>query len=145
MRLVVVGNGMAGSRLVSEVRARDRSARITVFGAEYGSPYNRVLLSNVLAGSSGPGQVRLVDPAWYAEHDVEAVLGVEVVGVDRAGRVVVAADGRRVPYDVLVLATGSEPVVPPIPGAGLAHAFRTLDDCDRILADALPGRRAVVV
>ncbi|MFD9947945.1 FAD-dependent oxidoreductase, partial [Nonomuraea sp. NPDC059022] len=68
MRLVVIGNGMAGSRLVSEVRARDPRVRVTVFGAEPWQPYNRVLLSNVLAGSSGPDQVRLLDAAWYAEH-----------------------------------------------------------------------------
>jgi assimilatory nitrate reductase electron transfer subunit len=145
MRLVVVGNGMAGSRLVGEVRARDKEVKITVFGAEAGQPYNRVLLSNVLAGTSSPEQVRLVDPQWYAEHDVTARLGVTVTAIDRETQTVLASDGTLEPYDVLVLATGSEPVVPPIPGAERATAFRTLDDCDRIREAAVTARSAVVV
>ncbi|WP_084958306.1 FAD-dependent oxidoreductase [Thermoactinospora rubra] len=145
MRIVVVGNGMAGSRFVSEVRARSKEARITVFGAEPWQPYNRVLLSNVLAGSSGPDQVRLLDPAWYAEHGVRAVLGCRVEQIDRDTQAVITEDGRREPYDVLVLATGSDPIVPPIPGVERAVPFRTLDDCRRILAAAENGSRAVVV
>jgi assimilatory nitrate reductase electron transfer subunit len=145
MRVVVIGNGMAGARLVSEVRARDRHAKLTVFGAETWQPYNRVLLSNVVAGTSGPDQVRLLDPSWYADHDVTAVLGVEVTQVDRDTQTVIAADGRREPYDVLVLATGSEPIVPPIAGVERAIAFRTLDDCQAILAAAQTARRAVVI
>ncbi|MBT2226870.1 FAD-dependent oxidoreductase [Nonomuraea sp. NEAU-A123] len=145
MRLVVVGNGMAGSRLVGEVRARDPHLSITVFGAETWQPYNRVLLSNVLAGSSGPDQVRLLDPSWYATHDVEAVFGSEVVRIDRSAQTVHTADGRSTPYDMLVLATGSQAVVPPVPGAELAIPFRTLDDCHRIMEAAERAGRAVVV
>ncbi|WP_182905478.1 FAD-dependent oxidoreductase [Microbispora sp. H13382] len=145
MRLVVVGNGMAGSRLVNEVRARDKDVRITVFGAEAWQPYNRVLLSNVVAGTSSPDQVRLLDPRWYAEHDVTARLGVAVTAIDRDCQTVVAADGTREPYDVLVLATGSEAFVPPIPGVERATAFRTLDDCERIREAAASARGAVVV
>ncbi|MER7503558.1 FAD-dependent oxidoreductase [Nonomuraea pusilla] len=145
MRLVVVGNGMAGSRLVAEVRERDPDVRITVFGAEARAPYNRVLLSNVLAGTSRPEQVRLLDPSWYRAHRVEAVPGSPVVSIDRDAGHVVTGDGRREPYDVLVLATGSEPVVPPVPGVERAIPFRTLDDCERILRAAEGARRAVVV
>ncbi|MEU1719836.1 FAD-dependent oxidoreductase [Nonomuraea sp. NPDC005692] len=145
MRLVVVGNGMAGSRLVSEVRARDPRMRVTVFGAEAGPPYNRVLLSDVLAGSSRPDQVRLLDPSWYAAHGVEAVPGAEVARIDRDTRHVVTADGRREPYDLLVLATGSQAVVPPLPGVGRAVPFRTLEDCERIVRAAGRARRAAVV
>ncbi|GAA4576189.1 FAD-dependent oxidoreductase [Planotetraspora kaengkrachanensis] len=145
MRLVVVGNGMAGARLVGEVRSRSRDVRITVFGAEARQPYNRVLLSNVLAGTSTPDQARLVDPAWYGEHDVTARLGVRVTAIDRDRKTVLASDGTREPYDVLVLATGSEPVVPSIPGAGRALPFRTLDDCDRIRKAATSARGVAVV
>ncbi|MEV4184267.1 FAD-dependent oxidoreductase, partial [Streptosporangium canum] len=127
-RLVIVGNGMAGARLVSEVRARDKHVKVTVIGAETWQPYNRVLLSNVVAGTMLPDQVRLLDPAWYADHSVTALLGVEVTAIDRETQAVLTADGRREPYDVLVLATGSEAVVPPVPGAAGAMAFRTLDD-----------------
>ncbi|WP_326823456.1 FAD-dependent oxidoreductase [Streptosporangium sp. NBC_01639] len=144
-RLVIVGNGMAGARLVSEVRARDRHTKVTVIGAETWQPYNRVLLSNVVAGTMLPDQVRLLDPAWYADHGVTALLGVEVVSIDRETQAVLTADGRREPYDVLVLATGSSPFVPPVPGAAGAAVFRTLDDCQTILAAAGTARRAVVV
>lgn len=145
MRLLVIGNGMAGARLVGEVRARDKDTRIAVFGAETWQPYNRVLLSNVLAGSSGPDQVRLLDPSWYGEHDVEAFLGTRVVQIDRETRTVISEDGRRTPYDVLVLATGSQAVVPPIPGVERAVPFRTLDDCQAILAASRTSARAVVI
>ncbi|MGV9538489.1 FAD-dependent oxidoreductase [Streptosporangium sandarakinum] len=144
-RLVVVGNGMAGARLVSEVRARDPHIRITVFGAEAGRPYNRALLSNVLAGTMTPGQVRMLDAEWYADHAVTALPGVEVTAIDREAREVLTACGRREPYDVLVLATGGEAVVPPLPGAERAVAFRTMGDCEAILAAAGTARRAVVV
>ncbi|MER5623163.1 FAD-dependent oxidoreductase [Streptosporangium sp. NPDC002544] len=145
-RIVVVGNGMAGARLVSEIRARDRHVGLTVFGAEESQPYNRVLLSNVVAGTMPPDQVRLLDPAWYADHSVTALPGVEVTAVDRENRAVLTATGRREPYDVLVLATGSEAVVPPVPGAaGRAVTFRTMDDCRRILRAAGAARHAVVI
>ncbi len=144
-RLVVVGNGMSGHRLVTEVRARDTDVRITVLGAERRRPYNRVLLSNVLAGTATPEQVRLLDPSWYAEHDVTARLGDAVTAIDRDSRTVRTAGGAREPYDTLVLATGSEAVVPPLPGVHRAVAFRTLDDCERIMAAAGHARGAVVI
>ncbi|MBO2454071.1 NAD(P)/FAD-dependent oxidoreductase [Actinomadura barringtoniae] len=150
MSIVVVGNGMAGSRFVSEVRSRDRDVPVTVFGAEPQQPYNRVLLSNVLAGVSAPDQIGLVDPAWYEANDVDARLGVEVVRIDREARVVYASDGSSVPYETLVIATGSNSLIPPFPGTenGLpagAIAFRTLADCHEILAEADGATTAVVV
>ncbi|MFF5261276.1 FAD-dependent oxidoreductase [Actinomadura viridis] len=148
--IVVVGNGMAGARLVSEIRARDPRVPLTVFGAEARRPYNRVLLSNVLAGAARADQIGLVDPAWYAAGGVDARLGVEVVGVDREARTVHGSDGSAVPYGTLVMATGSSSFVPPIPGTegGLpagAVAFRTLDDCEAIIGAAEGARRAVVI
>ncbi|GAA3937265.1 FAD-dependent oxidoreductase [Actinomadura viridis] len=148
--IVVVGNGMAGSRLVSEIRARDPRVPLTVFGAEARRPYNRVLLSNVLAGAARADQIGLVDPAWYETSGVDARLGVEVVRVDREARTVHGSDGSAVPYGTLVIATGSSSFVPPIPGTegGLpagAVAFRTLDDCEAIIGAAEGARRAVVI
>ncbi|MFC4907311.1 FAD-dependent oxidoreductase [Actinomadura gamaensis] len=152
--IVVVGNGMAGSRLVTGIRSRDRDVPVTVFGAEAEQPYNRVLLSNVLAGAAEPGSIGLVDPAWYGANGVDARLGVEVARIDRDRKVVVAADGSETEYGTLVLATGSTAVVPPVPGTrdgadgGLpdgAVAFRTLDDCRTIVAAAEGARTAVVV
>ncbi|MDN3351419.1 FAD-dependent oxidoreductase [Actinomadura sp. DC4] len=147
MSVVVVGNGMAGARLVGELRRRDRRLPVTVFGAEESPPYNRVLLSDVLAGRSGPGDIGLTAPGWYAGNDVDARLGVPVTGVDRAARTVTSADGRVTPYDALVLATGSAPVVPPLRGMDAAGvvAFRTIEDCRAILRHAAAARSAVVV
>ena len=147
MSVVVVGNGMAGARLVGELRGSDRRVPITVFGAEKSQPYNRVMLSNVLAGASGPGDIRLTAPGWYADNDVDARLGVPVTGIDRAARTVTSADGRVTPYETLVLATGSAPVVPPLPGldAEGVVVFRTIDDCRTILRHAATARSAVVV
>ncbi|WP_246342673.1 FAD-dependent oxidoreductase [Actinomadura verrucosospora] len=149
-RIVVVGNGMAGARFVGELRSRDPAVPVTVFGAETQRPYNRVLLSNVLAGVTRPDHISLVDAAWYASHGVDARLGVEVVRIDREARAVHASDGTVTRYGTLVLATGSTAFVPPMPGLedGLprgALVFRTLDDCRRISELADSAKRAVVV
>jgi assimilatory nitrate reductase electron transfer subunit len=150
-RIVIVGNGMAGSRLVAMLRARAPSADLamTVFGAEPGRPYNRLLLSNVLAGVADPEQIGLLDPAWYRQNGVDARLGVEVTAIDRSRKIVRAADGGETAYDTLVLATGSAPIVPPLPGlrpmAPGVVAFRTVDDCRAILRGARRARTAVVV
>jgi assimilatory nitrate reductase electron transfer subunit len=152
-RVVVVGNGMAGARVVEEIRARDPGVAVTVFGAEPDGAYNRILLSNVLAGQARVDDIALTTARWYHTHEVDLRLGVEVTGIDRTARVVHSGDGRRVRYDVLVLATGSRPVVPPVgglrDGTGRllpgAHVFRTLDDCRRLVAAAGEPRPAVVV
>jgi assimilatory nitrate reductase electron transfer subunit len=152
-RVVVIGNGMAGSRVVEEIRARDRSVAVTVFGAEPDGAYNRVLLSDVLAGHARVDDIALTTTRWYATHDVDLRLGVEVTGIDRSAHIVTGSDGSRTPYDVLVLATGSRPVVPTVgglrDGTGRllpgAHVFRTLDDCRRLDTAAGERRPAVVV
>jgi assimilatory nitrate reductase electron transfer subunit len=147
MRTVIVGNGMAGSRLVGELRSRDRRMPITVFGAEEARPYNRVMLSNVLAGASAPGDIHLTDPGWYADNDVDARLGLPITRIDRRERTVTSADGDVTPYDALVLATGSAPVVPALPGldAEGVVVFRTIEDCRAIVRHAEGARSAVVV
>jgi assimilatory nitrate reductase electron transfer subunit len=158
--IVVVGNGMAGSRLVTEIRTRDPKVPLTVFGAEARQPYNRVLLSNVLAGATKADHIGLVDDAWYGTHDVDVRRGVEVTRIDRAAKVVYASDGTATPYDTLVIATGSTAFVPPIPVVAAdgsprgsvadrppygVIAFRTLDDCRDILEAAHGARNAVVI
>ncbi len=150
MRLVVVGYGMAGARLVSEVHGRRRDVEVTALGAEPYQAYNRILLSNLVAGKASESDVYLTEPAGRA---VAARLGVAAKAIDRANQEVVTADGDRVPYDRLVLATGGQAALPPI--AGLAcddgtlpdrvAAFRTLDDCRRILALAASSRSALVL
>ncbi len=146
--LVLIGNGMAGMRTVEELLALapDRY-QITVFGAEPYGNYNRILLSSVLAGEKNLQDILLNGLDWYTQHGITLHAGCRVVGIDRARRRVRATDGTEVPYDRLLLATGSLPVVLPLPGADLPGvvAFRDIADVERMLAAALVGRRAVVI
>ncbi|MBS0320927.1 MAG: NAD(P)/FAD-dependent oxidoreductase [Proteobacteria bacterium] len=147
-RLVVVGNGMAGIRTVEELLALapDQYA-ITVFGAEPHPNYNRILLSPVLAGEKTFADIVINDFDWYARHGIRLLLNRTVVNVDRARRLVVADDGTAVPYDRLLIATGSTPFIPPIPGHGLPGvlAYRAIEDTDAMIEAARVHRHAVVI
>ncbi|MFI7384868.1 NAD(P)/FAD-dependent oxidoreductase [Streptomyces sp. NPDC049813] len=141
-RVVVIGTGLAGTRV-----ARRLGEHAVLIGEEPHAPYNRVLLAEVLAGSYGPDVIEL--PATPGPR-----LRTRAVRVDRARRLVQCESGAEVPYDTLVLATGSNPVLPPLrglfqPGAtqlpGGVHAFRTMDDCLALSRAVAPGTRAVVV
>ncbi|UYQ62016.1 NAD(P)/FAD-dependent oxidoreductase [Streptomyces peucetius] len=137
--IVVIGGGTAGVRLARQLGA---DARVTVLGEETHAPYNRVLLAEVLAGRYGPEVIAL--------PDVPVRRGVRATSVDRDRRLVHCADGTTVGYDRLVLATGSNPVLPPLRGIGPGlpdgvHPFRTLDDCAALSDAVRPGTRAVVV
>ncbi|MFI1980620.1 NAD(P)/FAD-dependent oxidoreductase [Streptomyces wedmorensis] len=137
-RIVVVGGGTAGARLAQRLP-------VTLLGEEPHAPYNRVLLADVLAGRYAPEVIAL------PEVREPARLGVRAVRIDRAARTVECADGSVVGYDRLVLATGSNPVLPPLRGLrGAAlpdgvHPFRTLDDCLELRSVVRPGVRAVVI
>jgi assimilatory nitrate reductase electron transfer subunit len=147
-RVVIVGGGMAGARLAEEIRRRDERVAITVVGEERHPAYNRVLLSSVVAGSLRPDAVRLA-----TAPGVDFRLGVTVTAIDRAACRVTLADQSTVDHDVLVLAVGSRAWVPPTEGlvtedgtmAPGVVAFRTLDDCERIVAEAGPGRPVAVL
>jgi NAD(P)H-nitrite reductase large subunit len=151
MTTVVVGSGMAAARLVEELVARGRTD-VTVLGDEDHAPYNRILLSAVLEGTHRPESLTLREAGWYADHGVDLRLGTRVLEVDRTHREVMLVDGSTLGYDRLVLATGSIPTLPPIRGLvrmdgrlhPRVHAFRSLDDCRRLMA-ALPGARNAVV
>jgi assimilatory nitrate reductase electron transfer subunit len=155
-RVVVVGYGMAGARLAEELRRRDPDGErvsVTVLGAEPHPAYNRVLLSAVVGGSMTPGAVALHDDEWATRHRIDLRLDATVTSIDRAARQVTLADGSTVDYDALVLATGSRPWLPPVEGlttedgalATGAVAFRTLDDCERIVAATRPGAPVAVL
>ena len=147
-RLVVVGNGMAGMRAVEELlsRAPDRFD-ITVIGAEPHPNYNRILLSSVLAGDKTLDEIVINAPSWYAEHGIRLIAGNRATAIDRVARQVALADGTAVAYDKLLLATGSKPVAPPIPGLGLPNvrAFRDIADVEAMIEAATSDRRAVVI
>jgi nitrite reductase (NADH) large subunit len=146
-RLVVIGNGMAGARLLEDVLACDPALfDITVFGDEPYGNYNRILLSNVLNGSQDAKEIFLNSLAWYEENGIALHAGKRVTSVDREAKTVRAGDFE-VPYDYLVFATGSKPFIPPIPGTPLrgVFAFRTLDDCRNIAEYAKQCKTAVVI
>ena len=153
--VVVVGNGMVGSRFAADLIRHDADRRldITVVGDEPGGAYNRVQLSGVLAGATGVEDIMLASASWYATQGVRLIAPGIVTHIDRAQRCVRLADGPLLQYDVLVLATGSEPIVPPVPGlrsadGGLVDgvvSFRTLDDCAEIERRAATASRAIVV
>ena len=135
-RLVVVGNGMAGMRTVEELlsRAPDRFD-ITVIGAEPHPNYSRILLSSVLAGERAFADIVLNSPSWYEEHEIQLISGNPATAIDRAAKRVVLADGGAIPYDKMLLATGSKPLAPPIPGLDLkgVRAFRDIADVEAMI------------
>jgi nitrite reductase (NADH) large subunit len=154
-RLVVVGNGMAGARAVEEVLARGGADLfdITMFGEEPYGNYNRILLSNILSGIQDSSEIFINPLDWYTENGITLHVGSPVTEIDRASRMVRAANGIKAPYDVLLIATGSRAFIPPMAGlngpdgkmkAGI-FGFRTIDDCDAIVATAKASKVAVVI
>lgn len=145
-RLVLVGSGMAGVAALEEVLKLDQGRyEITVFGAEERS-YNRVLLSQFLTGEKEIKDIELHGPEWFRERSITLLKGVEANEIRRAGKVVVG-DGVEVPYDKLVLATGSVPLVPEIAGINKEGVFtyRDLKDCAGIKSYLKEGMKAVVL
>ena len=155
LRLVVVGNGMAGIRAIEEVLAREGGSKfdITVFGDEPYGNYNRILLSNVLAGKDDPAEIYLNALDWYADNNIDLRAGVRVVRIDSFARTVLADDGSRMRYDKLILATGSRSFFPPMTGlwaddktlADGVFGFRTLDDTATMISEAANRTKAVVI
>ncbi len=147
-RLVVVGNGMAAMRTVEQllVEAPD-TYDITIFGAEPRGNYNRILLSPLLAGERERADLELNSLQWYADRDITLHVGDTVEKIDRRQRRVFSAAGCVVPYDRLLLATGSDPVELDVPGSDLPGilSFRSLDDVDVMLVAARQHRSAVVI
>jgi nitrite reductase (NADH) large subunit len=146
--LVVVGNGMAGMRTVEELLKLDRDLYdITVFGSEPHGNYNRIMLSPLLAGDKHIDDIMLHTRAWYADNGITLHAGDPVVKIDRKRRFVHSQRGIEIPYDRLLLATGSSPFIIPVPGHTLPGVvgFRDLADVAAMLAAATPGARAVVI
>jgi len=146
-RLLVVGAGMAGFKLVEELTTlRPGGFDITMVGAEAHLPYNRVLLSSLLAGEARAGDLELRPPSWYGDKGIELLTGLECCRLDPFERRVTLAGGASLTFDRLVLATGSTAVRLPVPGRELAGVmtFRDLGDVAR-LQRARPGTPAVVI
>ena len=148
MKLVLVGNGMAGMRTLEELlKAAPEHYEITVFGDEPHPNYNRIMLSPVLAGEQTVEQIVLNSREWYAENGITLHTGKKVVKIDRKNRFVEADDGTRAEYDRLLLATGSKPFVLPIPGADLPGVvgFRDIADVDKMIEASGQYKHAVVI
>ncbi len=148
MKLVMVGNGMAGVRTLEELlKLAPDLYDITVFGAEPHPNYNRILLSPVLAGEQTVDDIVLNPLDWYRENNITLHLGRKVVKIDRSARYVEDEDGTRAGYDRLLLATGSTPFILPVPGADLEGvvSFRDIADVDTMIRAAGQHRHAVVV
>lgn len=155
-RVVIVGYGLAGARLQEELHRldpRQRRVRPIVYGKEHIPSYNRIQLPNVLAGRLSAREIYLRPPGWCDEHGLQTHLGVWITGIDRVNRTVSCSDGSTCGYDTLVIATGSRPHIPDIPGARSAAGalsagvvpFRTLQDCADIADRLRPGRHVVVL
>jgi hypothetical protein len=146
-KLVVVGNGMAGMGCLEQILKYQPDFDVTVFGDETHVNYNRVLLSSVLAGEKLDDDIVLNPLEWYLKHGIDLHVGVRIVDVDPAEKVVTGDDGSKTPYEVLLLATGSSAWFPPLDGLDKdgVFAFRTLDDTRELIRRSRQGVKAVVI
>lgn len=153
-KLAIIGNGMGTCRLLDELVARGGHERyeISVYGDEPGGAYNRIMLGKVLGGEA-PDAIVTKPPEWYDRHGMRLVANTRVKRLDTRKKEVESEDGQSRRYDLAVLATGSQPLVPPLEGMlgedgelrPGAFVYRTIGDCLRMRAHARPGDSAVVV
>jgi len=148
LKLVMVGNGMAGVRTIEELlKIAPDLYEITIFSAEPHPNYNRILLSPVLAGEQTLDEIVLNPLDWYREHGITLHLGKKVAKVDRVKRLVIAEDGTTAEYDRLLIATGSNPFILPVPGKDLPGviAYRDIADTEAMIEAAARYKHAVVI
>jgi nitrite reductase (NADH) large subunit len=148
LKLVMVGNGMAGVRTLEELlKIAPDVYDITVFGAEPYANYNRILLSPVLAGEQTIQDIMLNDVDWYGANNITLHLGKKITQIDRVHRQVIAEDGTVAEYDRLLMATGSTPFMLPVPGKDLdgVISYRDIHDTNAMIAAAETHRHAVVI
>ena len=146
-RLVVVGNGMAGIGCVEQILKHAAKFEIKIFGEETHVNYNRILLSSVLAGEKAAGDIALNSLEWYKQNQIELRLGVRITDIDPEGKTVMGDDRSVTRFDKLLLATGSNPLIPPMEGVKKdgVYVFRNLDDTRALLDRARKGLKAVVI
>ena len=147
-RLVMIGNGMAGMKAIEDIcNIAPEMFDITIFGAERHPNYNRILLSKVLSGEMQVEDIILHDEKWYQERGITLHLGRKVTEIRRGRRSVIADDGTEAEYDALIMATGANPVMIPIPGVDKEGVvtFRSIDDCQRMMERSKTFKRAAVI
>src|SRR3990167_5062799 len=147
-RLILIGNGMAGIACLEEIFRLDPDRYdVTVFGAENYPNYNRILLSQVLQGDTALESIILNPESWYHDHGIQLHLGEPVARIDREQKTVVSASGNECPYDRLIIATGSHPIMLPLPGKEKEGviAFRNIDDCKAMVDASKRFKQAAVI
>jgi nitrite reductase (NADH) large subunit len=146
--LVVIGNGMAGCRAVEDLLKRaPNTFQITIIGAEPRVNYNRIMLSPVLAGEKAFEDIIINDQSWYDDNDIVLIAGDPATTVNTRVQSITCASGKHIDYDFLLLATGSDPFIIPVPGNNLPGVvtFRDLDDVNKMLLAASEKHHAVVI
>lgn len=147
-KMVLVGGGMAGMRTIEHVlKLAPEAYEITVFGAEPYPNYNRIMLSSVLAGGADMKEIIINDLDWYAENNIKLHLGDAVTKLDTANKRVSSASGVQAEYDALILATGSDPFMLPLPGAQKEGVigFRDIKDCELMIEASKKYKKAAVI
>jgi hypothetical protein len=147
-RLVVIGNGMSPGRALEKlIEAAPEAYKVTIFNAEPRVNYDRIMLSPVLSGEKTFDQIVIHGDGWYIDHGVTLYKGHRIVAIDREAKTVTSERGVVEPYDKLVVATGSMPILIPVPGSKLAGVltYRDLDDVNAMLLAAKSRGRAVVI
>nr|WP_263327445.1 nitrite reductase large subunit NirB [Neobacillus sp. Marseille-Q6967] len=147
-KLVLVGNGMAGVRAIEEVlKLSPDGFEITIFGSEPYPNYNRIQLSTVLQGGTSVSDITLNEWQWYENHHIRLYPGETVTSIDKNKQVVITDKGREEPYDKLIIATGSNPFMLPLPGADKegVTAFRNIKDCEQMIEYSKKYKKAAVI
>ncbi len=148
LKLVVVGNGMAGMKVVEELlKISPDLYNITVFGAEPHPNYNRIMLSPVLAGEQNFDEIILNDLSWYEKNNIRLHLGKKIARIERSRRIVQTEEGLEAEYDRLLLATGSNPLILPVPGKDLEGviSYRDIHDTQAMIEASKTCKNAVVI
>src|SRR5665647_227035 len=147
-KLVLIGNGMAGVWSIEQLLKLDpHKYEITVFGSEPHPNYNRILLSSVLAGDADMKDITLNDWVWYKENNITLYAGQTVTKLNTAEKKVTTDKGLILPYDDVIIATGSLPFMLPLPGADKEGviAFRDIKDCETMMETAKKDKKGVVI
>ncbi|WP_163536621.1 nitrite reductase large subunit NirB [Gracilibacillus sp. YIM 98692] len=147
-KLVLIGNGMAGIRTIEEIlKLLPDQFDITVFGKEPYPNYNRIQLSKVLQGDTELKDITLNEWDWYEDNGIRLYPGETVTKIDKDNQVVYTDKGKETAYDKLIIATGSNPFMLPLPGVDKegVTAFRDIEDCEKMIEYSEKYKRAAVI
>src|SRR5690606_23329131 len=144
--IVLIGNGMVSHKFCEKLKGKSQDFRLKVFGEEQRRAYDRVHLSEYFNGQSAE-DLSLCRDTWYSDNEIELNLGDPVISIDRPNQWRYTASGKQVSYDYLIIATGSSPFVPSIPGVDKEGVFvyRTIDDLEQIKAHASHVKKGTVI